>query len=180
MAKKRSSKASARGKSAPIPVVRNVAELLQTKKLPPGPVIIHFTKEQWTAAIRDVPSGKAVPKYGVRFDFVPNPDGDGGFGQFNCVPGPCEICAIRQRIGPGGTFGTQCMCRRDPRCPPGGGPGGGGGPIVVGRCELRLVRVGRLIRIRCVSVNCTGTCRLRIVRTGQGIGSRWVIVCDCT
>lgn len=174
MAKKRSSKARRTGASASVPVVRNVAELLRTKKLPRGPVLIHFTKEQWAGAIRGIPSGKAVPKRGVRFEYIPNPDDTGGFGRFDCVPGECEICLIRHRLGPDGSFTVQCMCRRDPRCPQ-----GPSGPIVVGRCEFRLVQTGRLFQFRCVSVNCTGRCRVRLVRTGSGVGARWLIVCAC-
>jgi hypothetical protein len=133
---------------------------------------LHFTARQWKQATEKIPSGKAVPKYGLRLAYFPFPDG-GVIVQGDCVPGKCETdCMIRIRRGPEGEFTFSCRCKRDPACLENGGGGGkpGGGTP---KCELRLLP-GR--GFRCLSQGCTGSCKMSSVTIP---GGRGLIVCVC-
>ena len=139
------------------------------KSTPPAGTLIHFSKEQWESAIRDIPKGKAIPKYGARLYYYPLPDG-GGAVQGDCIQAPCEICRLRQRFDPQtGELIFECQCRRDPHCPEDPPP-----PVATGLC--RLVIQTNPVRIGCVSNGCNRRCRVAIVRSGQ----RFVITCVCS
>src|SRR5688572_8424733 len=103
------------------PVVRNLAEL--SGPIPKGDLLIHCTEEQWTKLKRGIPLGKAVPKYGPRLEFIPNPDG-GGMINFQCNPGEGQVCIAIAKPAPGGIV-FECRCRpiETPR-PPNSSSGG--------------------------------------------------------
>lgn len=155
------------GKGPKPPRMVNVESI---KSTPPAGTLIHFSKEQWEAATRDIPKGKAIPKYGVRLYYYPLPD-SGGAAQGDCIQGPCEICRLRQRFDPAtGQLIFECQCRRDPNCvedPPSTLPGSN---------QCRIAIQLNPVRIVCVSNGCTRRCRIAIVRDGQ----RFVITCVCS
>src|SRR5262245_41812148 len=133
MAKKRASRSP---RSSKAPRLVNIASV---KSVPSKGTLLHFTAEQWKQATKGIPSGKAVPKYGIRLAYYPLPDDD-GIGQVECVQGPCEICAVRPRLTPNGELVFECRCRPDPRCPPepGAPPAGTACELVVGTRPIRI------------------------------------------
>ncbi|HEX3131401.1 MAG TPA: hypothetical protein VH394_28950 [Thermoanaerobaculia bacterium] len=155
------------GKGPKPPRIVNVESI---KATPPAGTLIHFSKEQWASAIRDIPQGKALPKYGSRLAYYPLPDGGGAL-QGDCIQNPCEICRFRQRFDPQTMqLVFECLCRPDPHCPEDPPP-----PPPPASNVCRLVVQVNPVRIFCASNGCNRTCRVSIVRDGQ----RFVITCAC-
>lgn len=151
-----------------VPRLINVAEV---KATPREGTLIHFTEEQWKAAIREIPTGKALPKVGTRLTFYPLPDGGGVIGG-DCIQMPCELCRVRQVFDPkGGQLIFDCQCRPDPRCPEDPPPPP---PPPTSLCRL-VIQVGSRPLISCQSNGCQQRCRL----TGVRQGGRWIITCAC-
>lgn len=154
---------------APVKAPRLV-NVAAVKSTPREGTLIHFTAEQWKAATKGIPIGKAVPKMGARLNFYPTPDG-GGLVQGDCIAMPCEICRARMRFDPQtGELFYECLCRPDPHCPEDPPP-----PPASNLCRF-AIRVGGQPRIGCVSNGCGQRCRLTAVSQQ---GGRWVITCAC-
>ena len=151
----------------PVPRLRNLADIK-------GPLrsgtLIHFSARQWEQATDKIPSGKAVPKYGVGLECYPIPGGD-VVAQPICIQNPCEICRARViGFGQEGVTSFECICQPDPRCPEDPPP-----PPPSPLCAIVVRRVRGMLQLSCDSRGCQRRCRLAIVRQD----GRFLIVCRC-
>ena len=156
---------SAPSTTAPsVPRLRNVADVK-------GPLrcgtLMHFSAEQWQQAIKGIPSGRAVPKYGIGLECYPIPGG-AVIAEPICIQNPCEICRARiTGFGPQGAMAFECVCRPDPDCPRQPPPS----PL----CAIAVRRVRGTLQLVCESRGCQRTCQMVVVRQN----GRFLITCRC-
>ncbi|MFT3851587.1 MAG: hypothetical protein QM733_02415 [Ilumatobacteraceae bacterium] len=156
-------------KRVPTPEFRRAREVFD-EPLPDGPLVVHFTAEQWAAISEPMAVSKRRIAADAKGMFV-LPDPFGGFsGWFACAAGSGEgVACIPELVRVGGTitFGPGCSCLR--------GKDPVERPIAEeDTCSLGFTRTGRLT---CLGKCAAGrTCRL--VRTPQPGGGSFV-TCAC-
>jgi len=160
-------------RSAPSRIATSVTRLRNIADVK-GPLrrgtLLHFSAEQWQQAIKGLPAGRAVPKYGVGLEGYPIPGGD-VIAQPICIQNPCEICRARVTgFGPDGAMAFECVCRPDPDCPRQPPP-----PPPSPLCALAVRSVRGTLQLVCESRGCQRRCQMAVVRQN----GRYLIVCRC-
>ncbi|MFY9554022.1 MAG: hypothetical protein WAV20_10005 [Blastocatellia bacterium] len=136
------------------------------------PVRISLSKKDWAATLKSATSVKTLPKGGVRFLLIPNPDGGADGYPFCHEQGPETNCQIKSTPQADGSLAFECRCR------PAGGGGGGSSPTLPGTIKpCLLITSGRL---RCLKLDCDGACELVFVEKNFLGRTLYMATCRCS
>lgn len=157
-------------KTPSLPTITNIADYRATAT---GPVLLHFTKEQWKAALKNGKRVESLLSKHVTFEAVPMPgrDGDMLVSQRGCPKGYSSVLRFIPAGSPNGlTPEPNAYDTLQPQCIP---ENGGGGerprPYPFTGCQMvvNLPRQSFRPPFSCASTTCQLGCVLRFVRDGR-------------